>query len=203
MDEGKQTALGAEQTDTAALTGATEESGSVSPTEPSVEAGVPTAQTVAQSAAADWAAQTLRREREGLAAEQRRTQDERARLVAEEQLRQIGELDGEIHSMDDLLDMEDFGPFYARVKKGLSLTEAFKLTRYEALVEKAAARAARQAEQAAAGKQHMTSLAGGAGRVATLSVPAEVAAQFRMAKPDISEAEIRRKYRKYLGYKRQ
>jgi hypothetical protein len=36
-----------------------------------------------------------------------------------------------------------------------------------------------------------------------VSVPAEVAAEYRLAKPGISDEEIRRKYRKYQKYQRQ
>lgn len=147
--------------------------------------------------------QRLAREHRGLAEELGRTQDERARLVAQEQIRQIGALDGDIRSMDDLLDMPEFEGFYALVKKGVNLVEAFKLSRYEALMKKQAERAARQAMQSAVTRQHMMSLAGGAGSGEYSSVPAEVAAQFRLAKPGISDGEIRRKYRKYQKYKRQ
>lgn len=147
--------------------------------------------------------QRLAREHRGLAEDLRRTQDERARIVAQEQIRQIGELDGDIHSMDDLLDMPEFEGFYALVKKGVNLVEAFKLSRYEALMKKQADKAARQAMQSAVTRQHMTSLAGGAGSGEYTSVPAEVAAQFRLAKPGITDGEIRKKYRKYQKYKRQ
>ncbi len=145
----------------------------------------------------------LAAERRGLEAEQRRTRDERGRLRVDEQLREIGALDGDIRSLDDLMDMDDYGEVYERVKKGLSLTEAFKLTRWEALMEKAAARGAQQARLAAVSKGHLTSLAAGAGSQGLEGVPADVAAQFRLAKPGITEGEIRRKYRKYQNYKRQ
>lgn len=147
--------------------------------------------------------QRLAREHRDLAQQLGRTQDERASLVAREQIRQIAELDGDIRSMDDLLDMPEFEGFYALVKKGVNLVEAFKLSRYEALMNKQADRAARQATQSAVSRQHLTSLAGGAGSGEYTSVPAEVAAQFRLAKPGITDGEIRKKYRKYQKYKRQ
>lgn len=154
-------------------------------------------------AATVWWQEQMERERKDLEAERQRTQDERGRLRLDGQLREIGELDGDIRSLDDLMDMDDYREIYERVQKGLSLTEAFKLTRYDALMEKAAERAARQARQEAASKGHLRSLAGGAGHDGPDAVPAEVAAQFRLAKPGITEAEIRKKYRKYQNYKRQ
>lgn len=138
-----------------------------------------------------------------LTAERERTQDERARIVADEQVRQIAEMDGSIRSVDDLLAMPEYDAFYALVKKGVSLVEAYKLTHYEALMEKTAAYSARQAARSMASRQHLTALAGGAGEGDYLSVPAEVAAQFRLSKPGITDAEIRRKYRKYKHYQRQ
>ncbi len=138
-----------------------------------------------------------------LAEERARTQDERARLVAQEQLREIAELDGAIRSVDDLLSMPEYGAFYALVKKGVSLVEAYKLTHYEALMQRTAAQSARQAMQSVASRGYMTALAGGDGTGEYLSVPAEVAAQYRLSKPGITDAEIRRKYRRYKNYQRQ
>ena len=80
--------------------------------------------------------ETLRGE---LAAERARTQDERARIVAEEQIRRIAEMDGTIRSVDDLMAMPEYGAFYALVKKGVSLVEAYKLTHYDALMKRTAA----------------------------------------------------------------
>lgn len=141
--------------------------------------------------------------RQQLSAERERTQDERARIVTDEQVRQIAEMDGSIRSVDDLLAMDDYDAFYALVKKGVSLVEAYKLTHYEALMNRAAERGARQSARSVASRQHMGALAGGAGEGEYLSVPAEVAAQFRLSKPGITDAEIRRKYRKYKHYQRQ
>lgn len=141
--------------------------------------------------------------RERLSAERERTLDERARIVADEQIRQIAEMDGSIQSVEDLMAMPEYDAFYALVKKGVSLVQAYKLTHYEALMEKTAALSARQAARSVVSRQHMSALAGGAGEGEYLSVPAEVAAQFRLSKPGITDAEIRRKYRKYKHYQRQ
>jgi hypothetical protein len=52
-------------------------------------------------------------------------------------------------------------------------------------------------------RQHLTAVAGQPGNGEYVSVPAEVAAEYRLAKPGISDEEIRRKYRKYQKYQRQ
>lgn len=141
--------------------------------------------------------------RQSLADEQRSARDVRARLIAEEQIRQIGQIDGAVTSMDELLSMPEYEDFYALVKKGMSLTEAYKITHYDRLMQRQADLSARQTMQSVASRQHMTALAGGTGSGDYVSVPAEVAAQFRLAKPGITDAEIRKKYRKYQKYKRQ
>lgn len=141
--------------------------------------------------------------RQQLNAERERTQDERARIVADEQIRQIAQMDGSIQSVSDLMAMPEYGEFYALVQKGVSMVQAYKLTHYDALMARATAGSARQAARSVASRQHMSALAGGSGTGEYLSVPAEVAAQYRLSKPGITDAEIRRKYRKYKNYQRQ
>ncbi len=145
----------------------------------------------------------IRAERARLAGERERTAAERARLVAEDQVRRIGELDSEIKSLDDLMDMPEYDGFYALVKKGVSLVDAYKLARYDRLVKRAADAAARQTMRSLGSRRHLTALAGRPGAGEYVSVPAEVAAEYRLAKPGITDDEIRRKYRKYQKYQRQ
>jgi hypothetical protein len=138
-----------------------------------------------------------------LAGEQEKTRQERARLVAEEQVRQIGQLDSEIKSLDDLMAMPEYDSFYALVRKGVNLVDAYKLTQYDKLVKRATDAAARQTMRSLGSRQHLTALAGQPGNGEYVSVPAEIAAEYRLAKPGISDEEIRRKYRKYQKYQRQ
>lgn len=132
-----------------------------------------------------------------------RLRDERSRLTAEEQLRRIGELDREVPSLVDLMKMPEYDRYYALVKKGLNLVDAYKLVHYDQLVKKAADAAARQAMRSIGSRQHMTAMAGQPGVGDYSAVPAEIAAEYRLAKPGISDREIRRRYRQYKKYKRQ
>ena len=132
-----------------------------------------------------------------------RLMDERSRLVAEEQLRRISQLDGEVATMDDLLAMPEYDSFYALVKKGVSLVDAYKLTRYDRLMERAAEAASRQTRRSMASRGHLTAAAAQPGSGDYSAVPADVADGFRLAKPGISDKEIRRRYRQYQKYKRQ
>lgn len=138
-----------------------------------------------------------------LRAERTRLMDERARIVAEEQVHRIGRLDGDIRSLDDLLAMPEYGDFYALVKKGVSLVDAYKLTRYDRLMERAAEAASRQTMRSLGSRGHLTAAAGQPGSGEYTAVPADVADGFRLAKPGISDSEIRRRYRRYQKYKRQ
>lgn len=140
---------------------------------------------------------------DALEAERESLVSERSRLVAENQLREISRLDGAVRSMDDLVAMEDFPAFYDRVKKGMTLPDAFKLTRWDALMDRAARAAAREAVQSLSGRGHLTAVAGNAGAGDFTAVPAEVADGFRRARPGITDGEIRRRYRKFQQYKRQ
>ena len=145
----------------------------------------------------------MRIEHARLLGEQEKTASERAKLIAQQQVAEISELDGEIKSLDDILDMPEYDGFYALVKKGVSLVDAYKLTRYDRLVKRAADAAARQTMRSLGSRSHLTALAGQPGAGEYVSVPADIAAEYRLAKPGITDEEIRRKYRKYQKYKRQ
>ena len=122
----------------------------------------------------------------------REAQQAAAKVKVDEQLKEIGALDPSIRSMEDLAKMPTYAKFYELVKKGNTLTDAFKLANYDALTKGAAAGARQAALNAAQGKQHMgQTQTRGAGAV---SVPAEVMEQYRAFNPDATEAEIRAHY---------
>ena len=124
----------------------------------------------------------------------REAQQAAAKVKVDEQLKEIGALDPSIRSMEDLAKMPTYAKFYERVKKGNTLTDAFKLANYDALTKGAAAGARQAALNAAQGKQHVgQTQTRGAGAV---SVPAEVMEQYHAFNPDATEAEIRAHYAK-------
>ena len=124
----------------------------------------------------------------------REAQQAAAKVKVDEQLKEIGALDPSIRSMEDLAKMPTYAKFYELVKKGNTLTDAFKLANYDALTKGAAAGARQAALNQAQGKQHMgQTQTRGAGAV---SVPAEVMEQYRAFNPDATEAEIRAHYAK-------
>ena len=142
-------------------------------------------------------------ENPALEAERESLVSQRARMVAEEQLRQITDMDAGIRSVEDLMAMPEYPDFYGRVQKGMSLVDAYKLTRWDALMDRTAKAAAREAMQSVASRQHLTAVAGQPGVGDFSAVPPDVAEGFRQARPGITDGEIRRRYRKYQQYKRQ
>lgn len=63
----------------------------------------------------------------------RQAREQQAKLKVEEQLKEISALDPSIQELKDLAKMETYPKFYELVKRGNTLTDAFKLANYEAL----------------------------------------------------------------------
>lgn len=121
--------------------------------------------------------------------------EQQAKLKVDEQLREISTLDPSIKELKDIAKMPTYQRFYELVKKGNTLTDAFKLANYEALAEKTAAASRQAAMNAARGKEHLNQTGSrGAGDV---SVPAEVKEAYRAFNPTATEEEIRQHYNRY------
>lgn len=132
------------------------------------------------------------------ATEQFRKQEEAAanaemKAKVESQLKEIGEYDPNIKTLSDLTSLPKYDALKAYVGKGLNLTEAYRLSHYEEIAEKAAARARQQALNASASKGHMTPRAErGHGEE---SVPPEVIAEYRKLDPKATDKEIAKYWR--------
>ena len=115
-----------------------------------------------------------------------------AKVKIDEQLKEISALDPSIKELSDLTKLPEYPDFYQRVKRGMTLTEAYKLTFFEKLSAQQAAAARQAAMNASASKAHMqhTSTRG----TGALTVPPEVAAQYRAFNPGITDAEISAHY---------
>lgn len=146
-------------------------------------AGLP---EVKQAKEAQAAAETAARE----------AREQQAKLKVEEQLKEISALDPTIKELKDLAKMENYPKFYELVKRGNTLTDAFKLANYEALTGRAAAASRQAAINSAQGKQHLSpTTQRGAGAV---SVPADVKAEYLAFNPDATDAEIQQHYNRYM-----
>lgn len=126
----------------------------------------------------------------------RQAREQQAKLKVEEQLKEISALDPSIQELKDLAKMETYPKFYELVKRGNTLTDAFKLANYEALTGRAAAASRQAAINSAQGKQHLSPTAQrGAGAV---SVPEDVKAEYLAFNPDATDAEIQQHYNRYV-----
>lgn len=126
----------------------------------------------------------------------RQAREQQAKMKVEEQLKEISALDPTIQELKDLAKMETYPKFYELVKRGNTLTDAFKLANYEALTGRAAAASRQAAINSAQGKQHLSpTTQRGAGAV---SVPADVKAEYLAFNPDATDAEIQQHYNRYV-----
>lgn len=128
--------------------------------------------------------------------EARQAREQQAKLKVEEQLKEITALDPTIQDLKDLAKMETYPKFYELVKRGNTLTDAFKLANYDALTGRAAAASRQAAINSAQGKQHLSpTTQRGAGAV---SVPADIKAEYLAFNPDATDAEIQQHYNRYM-----
>ena len=126
----------------------------------------------------------------------RRAREQAAQARIEEQLREISRLDPAVKGLGDLARMANYPRLYELVKRGNSLTEAYKLANYDALTQRAAQASKQAALNAARSKEHLAPTAQrGAGAA---SVPADVKEEYRALNPDATEAEIQQHYNRYL-----
>ena len=141
----------------------------------------------------------VRQAREAQAAAEsaaREAREAQAKMRVEEQMREISALDPSIRELSDLAKMETYPKFYELVKRGNTLTDAFKLANYEALTQGAVTARSQPARNAAQGKRHLTQTSGRGNGAA--SVPADVRAEYLAFNPDATDAEIQAHYNKYI-----
>lgn len=125
----------------------------------------------------------------------REAREAAARVKVEEQIREISAMDPSVKSLEDLVKMPNYPRFYELVRRGNTLTDAYRLANFDTLAQRAAAGARQAAVNAARSKEHLTETKSrGSGAV---SVPAEVREQYKLFNPDATEEEIQRHYQKY------
>lgn len=125
----------------------------------------------------------------------RQAHQARVKAKLDMQLKEIALLDPSIKSLADLTRAPYYDRFYELVKRGNSLSDAFKLANLDTITHNAA-KASKQAAMNALGKQHMAAtMARGVGDV---SVPLDVREAYLAFNPSATNAEIQRHYNKYL-----
>jgi polyhydroxyalkanoate synthesis regulator phasin len=122
-------------------------------------------------------------------------QEQQAKMKIDEQLRQITEMDPSIKELGDLTKMDNYDEFYGKVKRGMTLVEAYMLTNFDKLSGRKAAATKQAALNSINSKQHLSGTSSrGTG---ALSVPADVKDMYRAINPDATDAEIQAHYNKY------
>ena len=127
------------------------------------------------------------------AAEQLQAREVKARI--EEALREIPKLDPSVRELADLAKRPEYGQVCGLVEKGYRLSDAWKVTNFDALSKRAAEAARQETRNSLGGKQHLAPTASRGEGAAT--VPPEVAEEYRQLMPDATDAEIRAHYARY------
>lgn len=119
-----------------------------------------------------------------------------ARVKLESQMAEITALAPEIKSVDDLKKMENYDRFYKLVKENrLSLVDAYRLVNADKITADRTAATRQAALNAANSKNHLDrTTTRGAG---TVTVPRDIAEEYRAMMPGITDAEIQAHYNKY------
>lgn len=127
------------------------------------------------------------------AAQQAAQQQAQQRL--QQELQEIQAMDASIKDFPDLLTMPGADAFKAKVERGYSLIDAFKLVRGPELQQAQAEAARAAAMRNSAGKEHLGGTAPGRG-AGMESVPAAELRMYRLLNPGVSDAEILRHFNK-------
>lgn len=128
----------------------------------------------------------------------RAAREEQAKLKVTEQLKEIQALDPSIKELKDLAKLETYPQLYDMVKRGYSISDAYRLANYDALTQKAAEASRQAAMNAAKSKEHLNpTVQRGAGAV---TVPEDVKAEYLAFNPGATEAEIQKHYQKYMKH---
>lgn len=131
-------------------------------------------------------------------AAEREVRAERAKLKVAEQLKEIQAIDPNIKELKDLAKLETYPQLYDMVKRGYSIADAYRLSNFDALTQKAAEASRQAAMNAAKSKEHLNpTVQRGAGAV---TVPEDVKAEYLAFNPGATEAEIQKHYQKYVKH---
>lgn len=126
----------------------------------------------------------------------KQAQAAQAQVKIGEQISEIAKFDPSIKNLDDLKKMDNYSEFYEHVKRGNTLVDAYKLVNFDKLTQASANGAKQAAINAINGKSHLEKTSGRGTGSAT--VPADIAATYRLLIPDATDAEIQKHYNKYI-----
>lgn len=126
---------------------------------------------------------------------QKQEQQQKFQEKVQAEIAEIQKMNPAIGSVEDLLNLPNAKEFYAAVQRVGNLADAYKLVHFNQLVNQQAEQVRQQAQVNARGKEHLTpTQSRGEGSV---SVPADVMANYRRIMPNATEAQILAHYQKY------
>lgn len=124
-----------------------------------------------------------------------REQDIAAKTHFDAQLKEIGTLDPEIKTIEDLMAQPNFDVIQGYIKKGLTAVESYKLANMDKLASKQSQAAAQSALNKSASKDHLTSTAvRGQGEAPITRAQYE---QYKAINPKMTDKQIREHYANY------
>lgn len=117
------------------------------------------------------------------------------KMALDAQMAEVGKLNPDIKSVEDLQKLDCYETIYEYVRRGLTIPEAYKLANFDTLGGKTASAARQAAVNAKAGKDHMQQTQSrGDG---TQTVPSDVMEMYRAFNPKATESEIMAHYNKH------
>lgn len=139
---------------------------------------------------------SAREKQEQAEAALKQAQEMQAKIKIDDQMKEIGKLDPDVRSLEDLTKMPNYDYFRDLVKRGNTLVEAYKLANMDKLTAASANGAKQAAINAMSGKSHLEKTSGRGPGAAT--VPREILEQYRLYNPDATDAEIQKHYNKHI-----
>ncbi len=123
--------------------------------------------------------------------------DAAVRRRVERDVAEISKIDGTVSSLHDITACGNYPQILSLVKLGLSIPQAYKAVNFERLIKEAEIRGACSAEISRASRAHLrkTEMRGAGGT----DVPDEVMNEYRAFCPELSDAEIRKHYGRYVS----
>lgn len=139
-------------------------------------------------------ASVVRQEVEKLA--QQNAQRESDDKIIADDLKKIQEINPNIKSVADLVNMEKADVFKEYVKKGFSFSDAYKLTHFDDIRISSAETAAKAAYNNSRGKDHLTA-SGNSRGAGSVQVPPDEMRMFRVFNPKATDEEIQKFYNEH------
>lgn len=117
--------------------------------------------------------------------------------IMSEAISEIHNLDSDINTVDDLLNLENYNDFYELVGKGYSLPDAYKVIAFDKIANKKATNAAKDVYKNIDSKGHLKTVSGT--KTNEVLVPDEILAGYKKNLPNMTDDEIRKNYAKYIA----